>query len=160
MKKIFFLIIAIITLASCDGGLEPYKAEEMSYIKGRIYYKNGKDNWPPKDSVLEVRVVAFKNFASDSIYKDIISGNAIYTNESTAMYVDSADFVIEVKEAPVNFNYIVVAQRYGSLFEWRAIGVYTVNGDVFNPSKLFVEKGKSYFITMNVDFNNLPPQPF
>ncbi len=160
MKKVLFSIIALITLAACDGGLEPYKTEELSYIRGRIYYKNGREGWPPKDSVIEVRVVAFKNFASDSIYKDIISGNAIYTNSSTAMFVDSADFEIEVKEAPLTFNYIVVAQRYGSLFDWRAIGVYTVTGDVYKPSKLDVEKGKSYFITMNVDFNNLPPQPF
>lgn len=160
MKKVCTLIFSFVMLISCDGGLEPHKAVELSFIRGKIYYKNGKDNWPPIDSVKDMRVVVFKDYPPKDILTEVTAGNAIFTQESTGTMVDSSDFEIIIKNPPLTFNYIVVAQNYGSIFEWRAVGVYTLDGDMSKPAPLKVEQGKSYFITIDVDFNNLPPQPF
>lgn len=160
MNKILLFFTLVILFTGCDGGLEPHKAIELSYIRGKIFYKNGKDKWPPIDSVKDMRVVAFKDYPPKDILTEVTGGNAIFTQESTGIMVDSSEFEIIIKDAPVKFNYIVVAQNYGSIFEWRAVGVYTTTGDVNKPSSLLVEQGKSYYLNLTVDFNNLPPQPF
>ncbi len=150
-----YFLLAILLLPACDGGLEPHKAAEKSFIRGRVYYLND-----PVDTVKDMRVVAFKNYPPKDIISEITGGTAIFTNQTIAYMVDSTDFEIEVTNAPVKYEYIVVAQNYGTMLDWRAVGVYCLSGNDSIPTPLLVERGKSYFIKINVDFNNLPPQPF
>ena len=155
------LTIAIIAalIVSCGDGLAPINAK--SYLKGKIIYKNGKQDWPPKDSVFAVRVVAFKIYPPKDILGEIIAKNAYFTPETTTLFSDTASFEIEIPESPVELKYIAVAQQYdSSIIAERAIGVYSTAGDQTKPSSLLIEKNKSYYIEIFIDFKNPPPQPF
>ena len=159
---ISLFVVLIIYFYGCNEGLAPPEPNSKTSISGKITYKGGIDNWPPVDSVYGIRVVAFKNYPPQDIINEIISGNAYFTEESLAFYTDSSSFYIEINDPPVELQYIVVAWQYDSLItSQKAAGVYTLTGDVNNPSKLNVQKGNAYKnIDINVDFKNLPPQPF
>ena len=160
--KINILLITFfsIVLISCDGGLDPSQVKvKTGYIKGTINYINGANNWPPSDSVKDIRVVAFKNYPPNGILEEVISGNAFYTLISLPFFVDSSNFEIEIPEPPLNVKYLVVAQQFGGLVDWRAIGVlYGISAT--NPTEFTVNQGETKYVKINVDFNNLPPQPF
>jgi hypothetical protein len=162
LRFISFSVISLFFLISCDGGLSPNPVIQKSYITGTIYYKNGASAWPPKDSVFEVRVIAFKNYPPGNILTEIINKNAYFTMDTLRLFVDSNKYKIEVPEIPVTLKYIVAAIRYdSSILHWKAIGVYTKTGDVNSPAQLDFPTPKSFEnININVDFQNLPPQPF
>jgi len=156
----YLIVLLLSTILSCNGGLEPPPPVAKAYIGGLITYLNGKNDWPPQDSVVDIRVAAFKVYPPKDIITEITAGNAYFTS-SLKKFVDSDSFNLEILNPPEEIKYLVVAQQYGSLFQWRAIGVWTLSGDVTKPSSIFVEPGKSYLnLDINVDFNNLPPQPF
>lgn len=162
MKKLFAFLL--ILLVACDGGLNPETSKNIStraLLTGKINFINGKDGWPPPDSVYAIRVVAFKNYPPGDIIQEILTGNAFFTFNSLPFFVDSAFFSIEIQSAPVELRYIVVAQQYSdTITAQRAIGVYTESGDKSKPSPVKLFGGDSIFIEIEVDFNNLPPQPF
>ncbi len=154
----------LILLVSCDEGLNPGTNRNIAtraFLTGNIYFVDGKEGWPPTDSVFAVRVVAFKNYPPTDIINEILSGNAFFTFNSLPLFVDSAFFSIEIKDTPVELKYIVVAQQYSdTITAQRAIGVYTETGDKTRPSSIKLFPGDSIFIKIEVDFSNLPPQPF
>jgi hypothetical protein len=161
---IYINIILSLILYSCDMGLAPKEPAKKSYISGEISYKGGKDKWPPADSVFEIRLVAFKNYPlsdSSSILRELTDGNAYFTLDTLPRFVEKSYYSLEINDPPVLLKYIAVAQRYGNLFQWRVIGVYTESGDNLKPSSLLVNPGDSLKnINIQVDFQNLPPQPF
>ncbi len=147
-------------ITACNEGLQPQPPVEKSFISGLITYVNGKDKWPPPDSVIEIRVVAFKNYPPKDIIAEITNGNAYFT-EALPKFVDTSSYMLEISKPPQTIKYLVVAQQYGSLFEWRSIGVWTLSGDNTKPSSITIEPGKTYTgLNITVDFDNLPPQPF
>ncbi len=146
---------------ACDEGLAPSEKEQKTYLNGIVRYVNGKNNWPPTDSCFAVRVVAFKSYPPQNIIKELSEGNAYFTLSSLPLFVDSSDFSLEIKNAPVELKYIVASLQYtNDLTSQKVIGVWSVNDNKFEPSGINIEKGKSYSIEINVDFNELPPQPF
>jgi len=154
----FILILLSILLSSCNEGLSP-QFEQKTILQGKIIYTSGINSWPPPDSLKDLRAVGFKNFPPQNIVQEILSGSAYYTQESLPFYVDSSNFSIEIPDAPVLLKYIAIAQEYGKILEWRVIGVYKAqNSD--SASTLYINKGETKNITIYVDFNNLPPQPF
>lgn len=158
MQKIilFFLSITAVFLNSaCDGGLEP--VNNKTYIRGSIEFKG---KFPPTDSLLDLRVVAFKKFPPDNFISEILSGDALYSPETIVPVNESASFELEVPFTPVLYKYIALAQRYGSALEWRSVGVYTLTNNQDKPDSLLCLPGQSYNIKINVDFDHLPPQPF
>ncbi len=158
MKKLYYLLFIIIaTLVSCDGGLEPPAQVSKSYLKGTIYFKS---SWPQIDSLKDLRVVAFKSYPPKDILTEVVSGNAIFTQETLPFNVDSSNFSIEFSQTPLEFKYIAVAWQFGGLLDWKAIGVYSLDNNPNNPSPIKIETGKTYNISINADFINLPPQPF
>ena len=160
MIKPRYLILLIFLITSCNEGLQPPPPVEKSYITGLITYVNGKDNWPPPDSVIDIRVAAFKNYPPMDIITEITNGNAFFT-ETLPQFVDTSSYFLEIPEPPVTIEYLVVAQQYGTLFEWLSIGVWTLSGDNTKPSSITIEPGKIYTgLNIIVDFNHLPPQPF
>lgn len=161
MKFLLLLYIGlVIFLNSCNEGLAPPPPIAKSYVNGMITYKGGKNKWPPLDSVKDIRVVAFKNYPPKNIIGEITSGDAYFTG-SMPKFADTSSYSIEFSKPPLYIKYIAVAQQYGSFLEWRAIGVYTISGDVTKPDSIFVIEGKTFNnININVDFDNLPPQPF
>lgn len=161
MIKIKILILNLLFFSflfySCDTGLKP-EPEKTSYLKGIIKFVNSGENWPPADSIKDLRVVAFKNFPPTNVLEEVLSGRAYYTMESLPTFVDSANFIIEIKDAPVTLNYIAVAQQFGGLIDWRVVGIYSQIKD--SAATLKIEQSKTYNITISVDFKNLPKQPF
>lgn len=159
-NRLYIFFFLLIFSFACNEGLQPPPPVAKSYISGLVTYIKGKDKWPPQDSVVDIRVVAFKNYPPEDILGEITKGEAFFTN-SLPFFVDTSSFFLEIPKPPVTLNYIVVAQQYASLFDWRVIGVWTVSGDNTKPSSINVEPGKTYSgININVDFDNLPPQPF
>lgn len=145
----------------CDGGLHPPEPIPKSYIAGTVYFINDLSDWPPADSILEIRVVAFKTYPPKDIISEIINKQAYFTIDTLPRFVDSARYYIDIPDAPTIIQYIVVAQRYGTIMEWRAIGVWTLSGDKTKPSELNIDWGMHFdSINIEVDFKNLPPQPF
>lgn len=163
MKLIIVFILCLI-LISCDGGLNPENSiikSGKAILKGTIIYKGGIESWVNADSVYGIRVVAFKKFPPDDVIQEILIGNAYFTLESLPLFVDSSSFEIEISDAPSDLQYIAVAQQFAdSITAQRVVGIYSQSGDNTKPSVLRVEPQKSYFIRIDVDFNNLPPQPF
>lgn len=165
MKQMILICLSFMfLLASCDMGLAPKEPAKKSFISGLITYKGGVSNWPPADSVLEIRLVAFKNYPlsdSSSILKELTEGNAYFTLDTLPRFVDSSTYYLEINDPPALLKYIAVAQRYGNLFQWRVIGVYYGTGDSIKPASVMVTPGDNVRnININVDFQNLPPQPF
>ena len=151
---IFFLLS---TLMSCDRGLEP-EPDTTSYVNGMIHYVDNYDNWLAADSIKDLRVVAFKNFPPTSVLEEVLSGRAYFTNQSLPTFVDSSEFSLEIADAPVTLNYIAVVQQFGEIMDWRVVGLYSIEKD--SAAVLEVKQGKTYNIQINVDFENLPKQPF
>lgn len=156
MKYLLFFVLALIVL-SCDGGLNP-EIDRNAYINGKIIFISPRSEFPPKDSLKDLRVVCFKDYPPKNIIEDVLTGNAYFTEQSLSYENDTVPFSIKISDPPVELKYIVAAQNYGTLVEWRAIGVYKTGNDTL--SKIYVEKGKKYEIQIKVDWKNLPYQPF
>lgn len=159
MKKHIYIIILLIPFLQSCGGLEPIPAEQKTLIKGTISFVDEKDNWPPQDSILSLKVIAFKNYPPTDMIGDIINGLAYYTADSLPLFQKSIQYQIEITDPPQTIEYLVVAYQYGTIFEWKAAGVYCLEGDPRKPLEIVAKKGKQYTASINVDFNHLPPQP-
>jgi len=159
------IIISFSILISCQEGLKPEVYIEIpttSYLSGTIEFIGGKEKFPDSSKVFGLYVAAFKQFPKDSssIIAEILKGN-VYI-KSLPYPADSSDFSLEIKDAPVNIEYLAVSMQTDSvkIDAQRVIGVYTLSGDNTQPSAIQIEKGKTYFVKIKVDWDNLPPQPF
>jgi hypothetical protein len=164
------ILLSIVLLSSgCDTGLAPIN--EPSGFGGVIRFKN----WPPADSVRDLRIVAFETYPTDSagILLTLLAGRgAVYPADlsskgSLPKFVDSTPYEFNTKNG-INlkvqqYNYIVVAQLYGSnsFTDWRPAGVYTTEPNTFNPSPVRVLLHRiAPNIDIEVDFHNPPPKPW
>jgi len=158
------VVFAMILSVSCNGGLEPPAKEDASKPKnlifGTIRYIQGKNNWPPIDSMKDLRIVFFTSMPdSAGLFNDIIAGKVVFTDSTLAFNVDSTGFQFKVPTTPITFKYVAVAQNYAGILEWKVVGLYSKDG--INPSELFIGKDSVIRnVDINVDFKNLPPQPF
>lgn len=161
---ILVLLIVISILVSCNGGLEPPAKEDptkpKNLIFGTIRYVQGKSNWPPADSMKDLRIVFFTSYPdSAGILSDVVAGKVQFIDSSLAFNVDSSCYQFKVATTPVTFKYIAVAQNYGTFLDWRVVGLYSNDG--VTPKELFIGKDSVVRnLDINVDFLNLPPQPF
>ena len=160
-----FAFLCLIILTQCGQGLDPIDPSHLqgtARITGIINFKGGKGAWPPaSDSVNQIRVACFKKYPPDNIIQTITSGDAYFMQASTLLNVDTANFSIDIPDVPIEIKYIVVAEQYSSsILNWRAVGVYTITGDMNNPTSIYVQPGQTYQIILNVDFKNLPITPF
>jgi hypothetical protein len=169
LRKIILILEAmiILSLVTCQEGLAPDSGScttKKSFLNGIIKYKGGKERFPDSSMIFGIYVAAFKEIPEDSagILHEILSGNVYVEFESEPYPVDSSEFSLEISDAPVNIEYIACTMQTDSsdYLKQRVIGIYTQSGDNTKPSELMVETGKTYRIIINVDFDNLPPQPF
>lgn len=157
------LISSVFTLWQCDQGLSPEgENEQITGIQGTIFFQN----WPTRDSLFDLRLVAFKNFPPENILAEILSQQAYawppITVDTTLIPYYSDQFNFEFELPAGKYGYLAVAQRYGPniLTDWRAVGQYDTNPDSL-PSSFEVRAGtlsRNLFIA--VDFKKLPIQPF
>jgi|WetSurMetagenome_2_1015567.scaffolds.fasta_scaffold84294_2 hypothetical protein len=155
----------MIFLLSCDKGVGPTQQAatpaQSGYMAGTIRFQN----WPPADSLVDLRLVAFQNFPPTNIVNEVLAGAAeVYpvlgdTNH-LPYYVSSTGYV--AKFTARQYKYIVVAQRYGPglTSDWRAVGQYDLDSNYAVPSAAtVVANDTTRNININVDFRNPPPPP-
>jgi hypothetical protein len=153
-------------LCGCDKGLAPLN--EPSGFSGVIRFQN----WPPQDSVLDLRVVAFKQYPTDSsgILVELLAGRAVVypavTGPGFPRFVDSVQYEFTTDGSPLQitkYDYVVVAWRYGPNFfsDWRPAGVYTTQPNTFihAPVRVLLHKILQD-INIQCDFRNPPPRPW
>ena len=166
MRKTFrSALLAILCLGCGDHGLEPAPLIEPGF-GGVIFYVN----WPPLDSLKDLRLVAFREFPPQNIFAEVINGRAyvfprieesqLRVRALLPYFVDSTSYDFRVP--PGRYAYIAVAQQYGdSLFrDWRAVGQYDLDSDLTIPSEL--EVSDNTFVSnvdILVDFSDPPPTP-
>ena len=154
-----YIIALLLILISCQEGLEP-KLIPNSFIGGKITFKGGGDSWP--DSVVALRVVAFKNDNPEVFFEEIANGNAYVDFASLPTRVDSTSWILNIPDPPVELKYIAVAlQPTADILTQIVVGVDTISGDKTQPSWVNVKIGDSFNnLNIEVDFDDLPPQPF
>ncbi len=158
--------VVLLVVAHCDKGLTPPEDQGITGISGTIFFSN----WPPPDSLFDLRLVAFKNFPPENILVEILNGNAyvfpsIETDSAVVrkmlpFYADQVDYLFELP--PGTYGYLAVAHQYGPnlLTDWQAVGQYDTDADSL-PSPVVVREGEILrLIPITVDFHNLPIQPF
>ena len=166
---IFRLLIVTIVitffLAGCDHGLEPPGENQRTAISGTITYQN----WPPADSLKDLRLVAFKEYPPLDIFFEITSGQAVVYPPIAAaagLPMNNIEYYNYVMDLPAgNYAYLVVAQLYGNNItaDWRAVGQYDTTGsglDSIPTAIILTENQVLDSIDIHVDFHNLPYQPF
>jgi hypothetical protein len=160
------LTLALMCCLACNEELGPLNGH--SGFRGIIRFKN----WPPPDSISDLRLVAFESFPTDSaqiLITLLAGGGAAYPpiGAKFPLFADSLEYVfttttgtnLQVK----NYAYIIVAQQYGPniLNDWQPAGVYSTTPDSFDPAPLRVLLHRvSPGIDINVDFHHLPPKPW
>jgi len=157
-----FLLLSLFQYPACDQGLSPESAAKLgpAYgISGTIYFTN----WPPTDSVVDLRVVSFKNFPSQDILDEVLQGRARYTETLQPYGADSIHYKLVLSPIPPGaFAYTVVAQRFGPNVraDWKAVGEYYANGDTSRPGPIIVPADSILpGIDIRVDFRRPPRGP-
>jgi hypothetical protein len=161
------LALSLGLTAGCDRGLAPLN--EPSGFSGLITFKN----WPSDpNTVLELRLVAFTNYPSDSvaIFPALLAGQAVVYPPvgatGFAKYVDSIPYTFTTSGSTLQittYRYIAIAQRYGTNFfaDWKPCGVYTLGPGPFDPAPVPVLLHRvATGVDITVDFNNPPPKPW
>lgn len=154
--------LSIVAITSC-GGLDPTIEPTFSGIRGTITFVGGPAAWPV-DSIYDLRVVAFEEQPTvpEDIIASLIRQRAAFTPAMLPIRTDSCTFEIEVLAPPRVFPYVVVAMQTGPNFQqdWLMLDVYAPSGDKTIPATVRVPSGGIVNLRFNVDFSNLPPQPF
>jgi len=164
--SILFALVFLFVI-QCEHGLSPSDAKQIpknvNGISGVIIYKN----WPSVDSLKDLRLVAFRKFPPQNIFLEIINGTAIVyppidTSAHLIFHVPFEEYIVGLP--PDTFEYIVVAHQFGedrfSEESWQAVGQYDTDSDSLPTPIIITEKTFLENININVDFKNLPIQPF
>ncbi len=167
MKKITAIILLTILLISCDKGIEPYPEPvdpENTSISGTVTFTG---EWP--SGVARTHIVLFKNLIQ--VEGDFFPPNLSYVSNEidsgTVLleYDSRTNNLLDVKLAPGNYQYIVVAQSTKEELsldrkDWFVVGVYYTNGDNSKPGSIIINEGRvTEGVNINCDFDNPPPQP-
>jgi hypothetical protein len=155
-------LFGLLLCPACDQGLSPEGSSHPTPVygfRGTVHFKN----WPPRDSIVDLRVVSFKHHPSQNILDDVLQGRAGFTPRLQPYGADSIAYTLILSPIPAGaFAYTAVAQQFGQNIntDWRAVGLYLSAGDTSGPGSISVP-GDSVIsgIDIFVDFNNPPPPP-
>ncbi|MBI5474662.1 MAG: hypothetical protein HY961_20175 [Ignavibacteriae bacterium] len=167
-RHVFALLTFVLLtwFSGCDTGLTPLN--EPSGFRGVIRFRN----WPPPDSIREIRLVAFETYPTDSagILPTLLEGRAsVFPRLETKLqlFVDTLHYEFTTESGLNlqlrNYDYIILAMQYGPnvLSDWRPAGVYSTAPGTFTPAPLRVLLHRiTPDIDIDVDFHNLPPKPW
>lgn len=165
LKSLICIVAAGFLLGGCDHGLEPPKENQRTAISGTITYQN----WPPADSLKDLRLVAFIDYPPSDIFFEITSGRAIVyppISALTGLPRNNQEYYDYIMDLPAGtYAYLAVAQLYGDNIteDWRAVGQYDTTGsgtDSIPTAITLLENQVLDSIDIHVDFHNLPYQPF
>ncbi len=163
------MLLGMLLFPSCNEGIQaPPETPAgptpgVPGFAGTITYKN----WPPADSLVDLRLVAFKKFPPGDILTEVLQDSAIVYPPlggplSLPFNVDTTHYFAPTP-GNASYRYVVVAQRYGQdiLHDWRAVGQYDLDTNLAVPSPIQVPADDTLMhVDINVDFKHLPPQPF
>ena len=136
-------------IVSCDHGLAPPPIPPLGSVDVSVTYRG---NWPPSDSLKDLRFVAFRFVPRDTT--DFFRLNEILFSPTLPMRVPEHRMRIDSVEAG-EFVYSGIAQRFSNdLLDWRPLGLYEDNGGSFT-----IGIAETTYIAIDVDFGNLPPFP-
>lgn len=167
-------MLCTLCMGACNGGLDPGDYNQTASFSGRIYFVQGAgaEHFPPKDSLLDLRVVAFHDQPKDTnLLNELGNGDAIFSAlalvDSSFSYPADIPYSIDIPQNQLNkgavsYRYVAVAQRYGPniLSDWKVVGIYSLDS-VYTPQILILSNGTHYDnINFTVDFLHPPPQPF
>ncbi len=156
-KKIIYVLYLLVMLYACDHGIAPKPTQ--TGISGTIYY----NNWPPLEQIIMLKLVVFREFPPENIIEEVTNRRAVFYPEdlttSLPLDVDSTFFLVEMDTG--SYQYIVVAQQYGTLTQWLAVGQYDTTPLDPLPTEIMVYQDEILSnINIYVDFDSLPIQPF
>ena len=154
----------LVFLNACDHGLAPDDADETTRtgVSGIITYTG---TWPADSLILDLKLVVFQNIPADStqVISDVVLGRAYIYPENVAesLPYDVSETAYEMALEPGSYEYIVIAQQYGSILQWRLVGQYdTSPGDSLPTGITVVRDSMLTGIDVNVDWDNPPVLPF
>jgi hypothetical protein len=163
MKSLYtLLVIFLLFLVDCDRGLAPSEPEtKITSVSGTVYFKN----WPPPDSIFDLRLLLFLNYPLTDIQSEILSGKVvIYPTlaDTTRLpfYVDSLNYRIVLN--PGTYKYFTVAQQYGPnyLQDWQVVGTYdTLATDTLPTSVVLTEGVQLENINIHANFDSVLFRP-
>ncbi len=165
LRKLGFLCTLALLSLHCNGGLDPTALPPEARISGRLTIRGGASSLPPRDSLYDLRVVAFRTIPRDSsIIAAVLDGQAYFTQTSV---LDSSQYSIAIPftegtPEPLRLGYIAVAQQYGAnvFGDWRVVGVYS-DDSLWTPKPVVLTRGEHRTdVDITIDFRNPPPQPF
>ncbi len=160
------LLVGLLLFPSCVTGLSPLN--EPSGFRGVVRFKN----WPPPDSVRELRIVAFEKLPKDTtnIFAALIDGKAAVYPEierRLPIHVDSIEYEFTTKSGfnlkVTNYEYVIVAWQYGPFIftDWLPAGVYALRPNSFEPAPVRVLLHRIIpNVDIEVDFRNHPQWPW
>jgi hypothetical protein len=155
------IILALLNFG-CDKGLAPTEISQgggsvTKGISGTIHFIN----WPPESTLVDLRLVAFKNYPPGDIVSEVMQGNAQYTETLKPYFSDSLSYTLVLTAATWgSIQYIVVAQQFGPNIQadWKMVGVYYTPDDSSKPGTVNLSAdGIVNDINIRVDFLNPPP---
>ena len=162
--RLLILGTLFVFAGGCTGGLDPEAIPGEAKIFGTVTYTGDLHRWPPPDSIVDLRVVAFQEVPEKitDIAEALANGRLFFSSQTLDRNVSSSGYLLTIPNAPVTLRYIALVQLYSTNLsrDWRFLGVYTAGGSSHGPSVLQVKPGATYSgIDITVDFSKLPPQP-
>lgn len=146
------LLLLVLAATGCDHGIAPPSESDMGVIRAHITYVQAPENWPPSDSLFDLRFVAMRFVPRDTA--DLLQLNRLVFSDRLDENVPSATAIISGVEAGP-FLYSGVAQKFGpDIFNWRPVGLVTENNGIF-----IVRAGETTDVSVVADFHNPPPFP-
>jgi hypothetical protein len=164
MKKIILYIFIIANGISCNHGLEPYK--EPAGFGGTISFQH----WPQPDTLITLHLLASQTPPPFGTLDSILHLYALQKlyfippDISTSFPKDTSQISYEFFLPQGTYYYIAVVAQITPNYttdDFKVVGLLTENTITFEPKKLIVPLNT--FIlnqNINVDFENIPPQPF
>jgi hypothetical protein len=160
--KYALALLLLFSFSSCDQGMKPPPPAPFTGFSGVVRFRN----WPPADSLRDLRIVAFRNFPPRSIFEEVLNGRAVVYPSlldtfDLPLFVDTVRFLIPTPTG--RFEYIAVAQQFGpNLFtDWRPVGQYDLDTNRAVPTPIdVIQDIETQHIDIDVDFRNPPPPPF
>jgi len=156
-----FILVTLIVI-NCDQGLSPEEETgQMTAVSGTVYF----ENWPPPDSLFDIRLVLFPIYPDSNIMEEIISGRAVVypelsDNNRLPLNVDSINYQIQIDAG--SYEYFALAHQYGSnvFLDWQVVGHYDTTLQDLLPTAIYIETGQLLKdINIFADFDSVLLRP-
>src|ERR1051325_3425502 len=129
----FFFVLLL--SPACEQGLSPESLQHPTSrygIKGTVHFRN----WPPQDTIVDLRAVSFKHLPSQNILDEVLQGRAGFTPSPHPDGAVAIAYTLILSPIPAGaFAYTAVAQQFGQNVNtgWRAVGLYPAAGGHARP---------------------------